>query len=191
MLSCCTGNASACFGEEDRRWRPSSLEILPEISRTLLARLWHGDRNTKTRYSSSRRGSARRDLPGCPYALVYTSVMMVYGRWRRRPRSGRVGHAVNRRTRPRQNLLYTAERRAAETGESRAGGFLARLRADARALSLITSSGSVFTLNLVPHKESRSHKITVLSKTDATSQIMNPSMRRAPKLILLCRNAPR
>lgn len=37
-------------------------------------------------------------------ALVYTSVMMVYGRWRRGPRGGRVGHAVNRRTQPRQNL---------------------------------------------------------------------------------------
>ena len=30
--------------------------------------------------------------------------MMVYGRWRRGPRGGRVGHAVNRRTQPRQNL---------------------------------------------------------------------------------------
>lgn len=41
------------------------------------------------------------------------------------PRSGRVGHAVNRRTRPRQNLLYGG------TGESRAAVAAAR-RADAR-----------------------------------------------------------
>ena len=68
---------------------------------------------------TARLSAARRDLPGCPYALVYTGVMMVYGRWRRRPRSGRVGHAVNRRTRPRQNLLYTAKRRRDERIASR------------------------------------------------------------------------
>lgn len=96
----------------------SLLEILPEISRTLLAAARH----------DVERGMRRR-FPECPYTLVYTSVMMVYGRWRRRPHSGRVGHAVNRRTQPRQNLLLygrTAERK------NRRPRWLAYLRADAR-----------------------------------------------------------
>lgn len=105
---CCTGNASACFGEED-----AAVLLHEKYYQKFHGRCSRGSDTTieVRRRGTARLGAARRDLPGCPYALVYTSVMMVYGRWRRRPRSGRVGHAVNRRTRPRQNLLYMAERR--------------------------------------------------------------------------------
>ena len=87
-------------------------------------------RRLKKRELKNKRENERkreRSIRDASYALVYTSVMMVYGRWRRRPRGGRVGHAVNRRTQPRQNL-----RRNTADGNRR---WLARRC----ALSLITS----------------------------------------------------
>lgn len=171
-------------GEWGTRCRASAAEmhrcIPPGEDRASLPLRWkyyqkfHGCCSRGSDTARWKRGdAARHDPPSCPHALVYTSIMMVYGRWRRRPRSGRVGHAVNRRTQPRQNLpLYSETPR--RSGESRAGGLTARLRGNARALSLITSSGPFRPRPCLLRIEGRVIvKLPVLSKTDALPQIMN------------------